>query len=1139
MKRFMSLIALVVMLGVNILTPVSYAQKEYVKSENVGEGREDLEEKVEDFPSIIVTLIEDVNKPEETKIVVIDKWFDYMSYSRRQVQDWIEFADWYDNANFQWEPFDYNNITENVTLYAKWTKKIAYQDWAIKISDGKKSILIKDVNKWWNSSDVDKYVRVMKLKNDEDYCHYEEQHVSEDRYVIRNLVCTQDFYDEVSGILWINVDTYEKIEDYFNSIYGRYYFWWNNWYAEYKDLIPIQNWSYEVTVAQDAQDRWFLNYSKIVQPDFWWRENEISMSPCDVTKWEYLPTPDDWADLMYMWADINGRSVEEQHSGWEVNPGSQVRGMSENNGFLHIEDSLLFQWDFLIPEAWYVWQSHSSSKSSKLMYSRSPSLLWTSMSNEWKVWVFDINDWSLLSRDNEIFIPSEDAYPVRCFVVENPVTVEFNTNGWSNIDSYKVAGWKTITAPANPTKNWYTFDWWYKDREFTKKWNFDEDRVEWTKLTLYAKWKVCGDWFMVKNNICIPNGVDWVIGVSDWTNTIFIKDKNVWAESKCSSELYQLMELYEQRCEDIPQMVDEKWGNRWLDWFCLSNEDFFTQVSNIVGNVDIDTIDEFNDYLNTSMKRCGWKYYFWWNNTGVDYSGLGISNLLEDGSVTNVNQLIAYWFDWWRMWSDEWSGWEQWNTNNPCDWSWEYLPAPEDWTALMTIWGNANGYEILHWKGEQEQAFSLDEEEIVAKWIVYEDTPALKVGGWFMEFSDIGVMDEFLRDMLIPYAWRVLHSCESEPLRGEKNWCAENMYYDHSLRWLWASQDNNGYVWIIANKGVEYGTVENLLLKRPLNDIAIPVRCFVNVPKVLAITLFSEGKVDSEINVVKWEVIEQPVASAKSNAVFQWWYTKKGEKYDFNDPIMEDLELYARWTENEWNGYSWWWSGKWSNSGGSDVSDRENNTKNSDTVGTKWDSNNSSLSSLEGSHGSSDNVSEQTVNTKNSVSSNWNNLTQEFREAYSYSKQNWITTKSSIEEAKMYSPLTRIQMAKMLSNYAVNVLWMEPDISKWIVRFNDVSNKMDRQYDNAVTLSYQLWIMWQNMPNNNFRPNDIVTRAEFVAAFSRMLYWTSDGKYVSTSKYYTYHMQKLEKEWIITNTNPSMKERRWYVMVMLMRSANK
>ena len=55
------------------------------------------------------------------------------------------------------------------------------------------------------------------------------------------------------------------------------------------------------------------------------------------------------------------------------------------------------------------------------------------------------------------------------------------------------------------------------------------------------------------------------------------------------------------------------------------------------------------------------------------------------------------------------------------------------------------------------------------------------------------------------------------------------------------------------------------------------------------------------------------------------------------------------------------------------------------------------------------------------------------------------------------------------------------------------------------------------MPNNKFRPHDHVPRAEFVAAFSRMLFKTSDGEYESTSKYYTHHMEKLKTEKAIDN----------------------
>ena len=55
----------------------------------------------------------------------------------------------------------------------------------------------------------------------------------------------------------------------------------------------------------------------------------------------------------------------------------------------------------------------------------------------------------------------------------------------------------------------------------------------------------------------------------------------------------------------------------------------------------------------------------------------------------------------------------------------------------------------------------------------------------------------------------------------------------------------------------------------------------------------------------------------------------------------------------------------------------------------------------------------------------------------------------------MNSPLTRIAMAKMLSYYAINILDQKPNTSKTII-FNDVTEKQNSDYNNAVTLSYQL-----------------------------------------------------------------------------------
>ena len=152
----------------------------------------------------------------------------------------------------------------------------------------------------------------------------------------------------------------------------------------------------------------------------------------------------------------------------------------------------------------------------------------------------------------------------------------------------------------------------------------------------------------------------------------------------------------------------------------------------------------------------------------------------------------------------------------------------------------------------------------------------------------------------------------------------------------------------------------------------------------------------------------------------------------------------------------------------------------------------------------------------------------EWIKSYFWSYKNWITSKETFKEADFEWVLTRIAMAKMLSNYAIYVLLKKP-ANIIVPNFSDVSNDLDDAYDNWVSLAYQLWIMWIWI--DEFRPFDSVTRAEFATALSRLLYWTVDG-----NPYYVTHLATLKDEWIINNDDFKILETRWYLMLMLMRA---
>ncbi len=161
--------------------------------------------------------------------------------------------------------------------------------------------------------------------------------------------------------------------------------------------------------------------------------------------------------------------------------------------------------------------------------------------------------------------------------------------------------------------------------------------------------------------------------------------------------------------------------------------------------------------------------------------------------------------------------------------------------------------------------------------------------------------------------------------------------------------------------------------------------------------------------------------------------------------------------------------------------------------------------------------------------------TQEQQEAYKWAYKYGLTTQSTIDAAKMNSPITRQAFAKMVVKYLENVVWVK-QLSSNSCYFTD-ENKITNDLKLYAKKACAYQVMWLNW--NKFSPTQPVDRAQLWTVFSRILWWDT---YNSTWKwYYIYHVNALQSAWIMNNIKNvvGVHAKRWDVMIMFKRMYNK
>ena len=133
----------------------------------------------------------------------------------------------------------------------------------------------------------------------------------------------------------------------------------------------------------------------------------------------------------------------------------------------------------------------------------------------------------------------------------------------------------------------------------------------------------------------------------------------------------------------------------------------------------------------------------------------------------------------------------------------------------------------------------------------------------------------------------------------------------------------------------------------------------------------------------------------------------------------------------------------------------------------------------------------------------------EFMESINWMYDNGMTSYNTTESFMPYQTITRAQVAKMLDKFATatNLTTIR---NQWNCEFSDVDSQS--QYKDSITKVCQYGIMAGS--NDKFSPDQIVTKAEFIAMLIRLFDWVKLDE--SVNPWWTEYYKRAIEIWLIS-----------------------
>ncbi len=159
----------------------------------------------------------------------------------------------------------------------------------------------------------------------------------------------------------------------------------------------------------------------------------------------------------------------------------------------------------------------------------------------------------------------------------------------------------------------------------------------------------------------------------------------------------------------------------------------------------------------------------------------------------------------------------------------------------------------------------------------------------------------------------------------------------------------------------------------------------------------------------------------------------------------------------------------------------------------------------------------------------------EMETAFVFAHENGLTTTETCMSARMTDSLTRGEAAKIISNFAMNILDKTPDSSMKCV-FSDMidADSETRTYAKTACQLGLMGLKGDGTPAETFSPNEIVTKAQITTILSRLL-WGDENNTIDACRY-CQHVKALKEASVINVTTDLMIPlQRGYAMLMIMR----